>query len=115
MHQMYGTPYYIAPEILSGNYTEKCDVWSIGVIVYIMLSGKPPFTGGNEDAILNSVREGEYNFKNSVWNNISTEARDFIKKLMCRDVDKRLSAVEALAHRWIRKKVKVAYNANLAK
>ena len=53
---MYGTPYYIAPEILNGTYTEKCDVWSIGVIVYIMLSGKPPFTGSNEDEILSHVR-----------------------------------------------------------
>ena len=79
---MYGTPYYIAPEILSGTYTEKCDLWSIGVIVYIMLSGKPPFAGSNEDEILSRVRSGEFNFKNSVWNSISTEARDFIKKLM---------------------------------
>ena len=53
---MYGTPYYIAPEILNGTYTEKCDVWSIGVIVYIMLSGKPPFQGNTEDAILTAVK-----------------------------------------------------------
>ena len=60
MHQMYGTAYYIAPEVLTGNYTEKCDLWSIGVILYIMLSGKPPFSGKNDDEILAKVQQGFY-------------------------------------------------------
>ena len=67
MHQMYGTAYYIAPEVLEGKYTELCDIWSIGVILYIMLSGKPPFNGKNDREILKHVRESNYSLKGDVW------------------------------------------------
>jgi calcium-dependent protein kinase len=55
MRHTYGTAYYIAPEVLDGKYTEKCDLWSIGVILYIMLSGRPPFKGQNDREILKKV------------------------------------------------------------
>jgi calcium-dependent protein kinase len=61
MHQLYGTSYYIAPEILEGKYTEKCDLWSIGVILYCMISGSPPFSGDNDKEILEKVKIGKYN------------------------------------------------------
>ena len=54
---MYGTPYYVAPEVLSGNYTEKCDIWSIGVIVFIMLTGKPPISGNCAAHVLENVKK----------------------------------------------------------
>lgn len=71
MHQVYGTAYYIAPEVLKGNYTEKCDLWSIGVIVYIMLSGKPPFPGKTDEAIIERVKEGTYQLSDKEWANIT--------------------------------------------
>ena len=58
-----GTPYYIAPEVLLGNYNEKCDVWSIGVILFILLSGTAPFNGPNDEEIMNAVKKGTYSFK----------------------------------------------------
>jgi calcium-dependent protein kinase len=55
MHQTFGTPYYIAPEILAGDYNQQCDVWSCGVILFILLCGKPPFDGDSDEDILKSV------------------------------------------------------------
>jgi len=57
-----GTPYYIAPEVIKGDYDEKCDVWSMGVILYILICGAPPFYGANDLAILESVKKGKYEF-----------------------------------------------------
>jgi calcium-dependent protein kinase len=64
---MYGTAYYIAPEVLSGTYTEKCDLWSIGVILYVMLSGKPPFNGKTDPQILANVKKGDYVLDDYQW------------------------------------------------
>ena len=111
---MYGTAYYIAPEVLSGNYTEKCDLWSIGVILYIMLSGKPPFAGKNDDEILAKVQQGYYQFPSKEWSKRSEECKNLISKLMERDTNKRLTATEALDHPWIHRKVKTDFDTDLA-
>ena len=82
MTQLYGTPYYIAPEVLKGDYNEKCDLWSIGIILYILLCGQAPFNG-SDDQILAKVRKGNWEFKAPIWQNVSEEAKDLVSKLIC--------------------------------
>lgn len=79
MNQIYGTAYYIAPEILKEDYNEKCDVWSVGVILYILLSGRPPFAGDNDKDILEAVKMGVFSFASKEWSATSAEAKDLIK------------------------------------
>jgi len=98
-----GTPYYIAPEVLRGSYTALCDNWSMGVVLYIMLSGKPPFGGKSNKEIIDNVLKGKYSFNNPVWEKISPEAIDLICKLLERQADQRLTAEEAYNHPWIQK------------
>lgn len=115
MRQLYGTAYYIAPEVIQGSYTERCDLWSIGVMLFIMLSGKPPFTGRTDREILAKVKLGKYSMMDASWKKISSEAQDLVKRLMSMDPDDRGSAAEAIQHPWIQKKVKTgAINTELA-
>jgi len=102
MHQTYGTPYYIAPEILAGEYNEKCDVWSVGVIMYILLCGRPPFDGQTDDEILENVSKGTYKTDSAVWKNVSKEGLDLVQKMLKFDPEKRISSSEALNHPWIK-------------
>lgn len=97
-----GTAYYIAPEVLKKNYDEKCDLWSIGVIMYILLTGEPPFNGENDEEILKNVKTGIVNFSSPIFSEISNEAKDLLKKLLERIPSKRISAVCALEHPWIK-------------
>ena len=96
-----GTPYYIAPEVLAKNYGPKCDIWSCGVITYIVLSGIPPFNGASDQEIMKKVKIGKFSFSDPVWSTISNEAKDFITKLLTFDQDKTPTALQALDHPWI--------------
>ena len=96
-----GTPYYIAPEVLNKNYNEKCDIWSAGVITYILLSGMPPFNGASDQEIMKKVREGRFSFDDAAWANISQKAKDFISKMFTYKPDERPSAEQALQHPWL--------------
>ena len=82
MAQRLGTPYYIAPEVLEKCYTEKCDVWSCGVIMYILLSGIPPFNGRDDIEIMEKVSSGKYSLSGAEFQAISGEAKDLIRKML---------------------------------
>ena len=100
-----GTPYYISPEVLKGSYTTQCDNWSMGVVLFIMLSGKPPFGGKGNKEIIENVLKGEFSFKSPVWEHISDSAKDLISKLLERQADMRLTAEEAYQHPWIQQQI----------
>ncbi|CAK65423.1 unnamed protein product (macronuclear) [Paramecium tetraurelia] len=97
------TPYYLAPEVLNQAYDEKCDLWSCGVILYLLLSGYPPFEGKSKKEIKKKISKGVYTFDSREWEDVSMEAKDFITKLLQLDPNNRLSARESLSDPWIQK------------
>ena len=101
-HVLIGSAYYIAPEVLSRNYTELCDLWSCGVIMYILLTGRPPFNGSNEEEIMKKIKEGSYDLKKYPWGVISEEAKDLLKGLLQVNTKKRFTAKQALEHKWFK-------------
>jgi calcium-dependent protein kinase len=101
-NEVIGTPFYIAPEVLKNKYDEKCDLWSCGVILYVMLCGEPPFYGDEDDEIYNQILTSNVTFSQDEWKNISREAIDLIQKLLTKDYKNRLSAEEALQHPWMK-------------
>ena len=94
-----GTSYYVAPEVLKGSYDQRCDIWSLGTILYILLSGVPPFNGRNDQEIYAKVAEMKYDLTGSKWSHISPQAKDLISKMMCPQMD-RYTAKECLNHPW---------------
>ena len=96
-----GTAYYVAPEILNGEYTEKCDIWSAGVILYIFLSGDPPFNGASDSAIYSKIAQMKFSFPDKKWKNVSNEAKDLINHMLAPEKD-RYDAEQVLAHPWFK-------------
>jgi len=101
MTKRLGTPYYIAPEVLEQKYDNKCDIWSCGVIMYILLCGYPPFTGNNETEIMTNVKKGKVEYDAEDWEPISLEAKNLINKMLTKDPTKRIDALSALNDPWI--------------
>ena len=95
-----GSSYYIAPEVISGKYDESCDIWSIGVIMYIMLTGFPPFYGSDDESILNHVSLGKYDTNIDSYQSLSDDAKDLITKLLTFEPSQRITARNALNHPW---------------
>ncbi len=95
------TPYYISPEILAGNYTEKCDIWSAGVILYVLLSGELPFNGTNDVEIYSKIKKFEFKFPPNKWDHISKEAKDLLNHMIVPE-NERFTASQVLSHPWFK-------------
>lgn len=101
LSRVVGSSYYVAPEVLKKSYTEACDLWSLGVIVYMLLSGAPPFYGKNDEAIKASIVQGEYTFPQELFRDVSNEAMAFVTTLLSYNIDYRHTAEGALKHEWL--------------
>ncbi|KAK6256916.1 hypothetical protein QUC31_000375 [Theobroma cacao] len=97
-----GSAYYVAPEVFNRKYGKEIDVWSAGVILYILLSGVPPFWGETEEKILKAVLEGNLDLKSQPWPSISDAAKDLLRKMLARDPQRRITASQALEHPWMK-------------
>ena len=109
LHTILGTPYYMAPEVLKGEYNEKCDIWSIGAITYYLLTGSEPFKGETSNSIFAKILFTEPNYNTEKFKNISQNAIDFIKKCFEKDPDRRFSAKDGLKHVWFEPLFKKIY------
>ena len=100
--KLVGSSYYIAPEVLKKHYNEKCDIWSCGVIMYILLSARPPFGGEDDNDIMERVSYGKYDLESPPFNKLSKNSLDLIQRLLTMDPDQRISAEQALNHPWFK-------------
>jgi len=101
-----GSPDTVAPEIVAGSrYSTPADLWSAGVLLYMMLSARPPFTASSDGGVLKKVRAGQYSLGGPIWDNISALSKNLVASLMTFDVNTRPSATEAMRHEWLREAV----------
>lgn len=97
-----GTPIYMAPEVISAHdYSQQCDIWSIGVIMYLLLCGEPPFVASSEEKLFELIRKGELRFEAAVWDSVSDAAKSVLKQLMKVDPAHRITAKELLDNEWL--------------
>lgn len=100
LHSMVGTPYYLAPEMLSGNYGKECDVWSLGVVMYVFLSGRQPFAGECVGQVFERIKDADFDFESQKWAGISSEAKDLVRLMLTSNPQRRITAKAALRHPW---------------
>ena len=101
--EMAGTPYYMAPEVLKGSYMAEADIWSLGVLLYCLVSGYLPFQGGSAKEVFSKIKAADFHFDHQEFETISKECKDLITKLLEKDPKKRLTGINALAHPWFAK------------
>ncbi|KAH6818953.1 CDPK-related kinase [Perilla frutescens var. frutescens] len=102
LHEIVGSAYYVAPEVLRRSYGSEADVWSTGVIAYILLCGGRPFWARTESGIFRGVLKANPDFDDQPWPSLSAESKDFVRCLLCKDPSRRISAAQALCHPWLR-------------
>jgi len=108
-----GTPYYVAPQVLDGAYDNLCDLWSCGVIMYILLVGYPPFSGQTDKEVFAKIRSGKFNFQHSDWRLVSSHAQDLIRLFLKLNPRDRINSEQALNHSWIKSEAPVTRPASL--
>ncbi|GJP32911.1 hypothetical protein CLOM_g17494 [Closterium sp. NIES-68] len=96
-----GSPFYMAPEVLSGEYGFEADVWSLGVVLYVLLSGSPPFWGADDNAVFRAVLDAPLDLTSGAWAGVSAEAKGLLRCMLHRDPRRRPSAAKLLSHPWI--------------
>ncbi|KAK2965524.1 hypothetical protein RJ640_008874 [Escallonia rubra] len=102
LNDIVGSAYYVAPEVLHRSYSLEADIWSIGVITYILLCGSRPYWARTESGIFRAVLRADPNFDDIPWPSVSPEAKDFVKRFLNKDYRKRMTAAQALTHPWLR-------------
>ena len=113
MSSVVGTMYFLSPEVLKGNYNEKCDIWSLGIILYILLCGYPPFKGSNEKEIIKKISSLKFEFRQAEWKNISESAKNLISNMLCPE-KKRISAKEVFNSKWLKSRLKKENQYNIS-
>ncbi|CAE8623275.1 unnamed protein product [Polarella glacialis] len=109
-----GTPYYVAPQVLAGAYNQSADLWSCGVIMFVLLVGYPPFHGETDNEVLAKVKSGRFHFEAADWKNVSEDAKYLIRQLLKMNPPERYTAEQALNHTWVVEKAPRALNAPLS-
>lgn len=106
LHSVVGSPHYVAPEVLNGEYDEKCDVWSIGIITYCLLCGSPPFVSNDREEVFFKIKNEPLHFNHSKFESISKEAKEFLVKALQKNPKKRPTAQGLLRDKWLEKEFK---------